>query len=249
VVDDDAGTTALLRGVLERAGHAVITAANGEAALVNARAQRPAAVVVDLGLPDMAGGALIDMLATDERTRGVPLLVLTARDLDESERARLRPLVAGFARKGDLVRAELLAILDRALRPKALAAASRGRVLVVDDHDLNRELVRSILERRGFEVLQAPDGEEGVRLARERQPHIILMDLAMPKKDGLTATRELKADPRTAAIPVVALTALAMRGDEGKAISAGVDEYLTKPIERKRLEETVERLITRGAPS
>jgi CheY-like chemotaxis protein len=141
------------------------------------------------------------------------------------------------------VRAELLAMLDRALRPTTAAAAVRGRVLVVDDHDLNRELVRSILERRGFEVCQASDGEAGIAMARELRPDVILMDLAMPKKDGLTATRELKADPATAAIPIVALTALAMRGDEGKAMAAGIDEYLTKPIERKRLEETVERLI------
>jgi signal transduction histidine kinase/DNA-binding response OmpR family regulator len=249
VVDDDTSVTALLRGILERAGHAVVTVGNGEAALVTARAQRPAAVVVDLGLPDMAGGALVEALATDERTSGVPLLVLTARDLDEAERARLRPLVAGVARKGDLVRSELLAILDRALRPRIPGAATRGCVLVVDDHDLNRELVRSILERRGFEVVQACDGEEGVAVARQRRPQVILMDLAMPKKDGLTATRELKADPATAGIPIVALTALAMRGDEGKAIAAGIDEYLTKPIERKRLEETVERLITQGPAS
>jgi two-component system, cell cycle response regulator DivK len=92
--------------------------------------------------------------------------------------------------------------------------------------------------------LQADDGEAGVVMAHRSRPDVILMDLAMPRKDGFAATRELKADQSTRAIPIVALTALAMRGDEDRALAAGVDEYLTKPIDRKRLEETVERLMS-----
>jgi CheY-like chemotaxis protein len=148
-------------------------------------------------------------------------VVLTARDLSEDERARLRPHVEAIARKGDLLRAELIGKLDRALRPElAPPRSTRGRVLVVDDHDLNRELVRSILERRGYEVLQADDGVAGVVMAHRSRPDVILMDLAMPRKDGFAATRELKADQTTRAIPIVALTALAMRGDEDRALAA-----------------------------
>jgi signal transduction histidine kinase/DNA-binding response OmpR family regulator len=245
VIDDDPGVGTLLRGMLERAGYRVTIAERAREGLTLARERLPDALVVDLGLPDDSGFNLIEDLSRDSRTRSRPIVVLTARDLSEEERARLRPHVEAIARKGDLLRAELIGKLDRAVRPQAAPArSSRGRILVVDDHDLNRELVRSILERRGYEVLQADDGEAGVVLAHRAHPDVILMDLAMPRKDGFAATRELKADSSTRAIPIVALTALAMRGDEDRALEAGVDEYLTKPIDRKRLEETVERLMS-----
>ena len=245
VIDDDPGVGTLLRGMLERAGYRVTIAERAREGLVMARDRSPDALVVDLGLPDASGFSLIEDLSADARTRTKPIVVLTARDLSEDERSRLRPHVEAIARKGDLLRAELIGKLDRALRPNLAPPRSvRGRILVVDDHDLNRELVRSILERRGYEVLQADDGVAGVVMAHRSRPDVILMDLAMPRKDGFAATRELKADQTTKAIPIVALTALAMRGDEDRALAAGVDEYLTKPIDRKRLEETVERLMS-----
>jgi CheY-like chemotaxis protein len=231
--------------MLEGAGYRVTIAERARDGMMMARDRQPDALVVDLGLPDASGFSLFVDLSADSRTRTRPIVVLTARDLSEDERARLRPHVDAIARKGDLLRAELIGKLDRALRPElAPPRSTRGRVLVVDDHDLNRELVRSILERRGYEVLQADDGVAGVVMAHRSRPDVILMDLAMPRKDGFAATRELKADQTTRAIPIVALTALAMRGDEDRALAAGVDEYLTKPIDRKRLEETVERLMS-----
>jgi signal transduction histidine kinase/DNA-binding response OmpR family regulator len=244
VVDDDPGVGKLLRGMLERAGYEVLIAERAHEGLAMARREGPDAMLVDLALPDSPGIELIEQLAQDERTRRRPIVVLTGQDLSREERDRLRPHVSAIARKGDLLRAELLTKLDSALNPRPSPNPARGRVLVVDDHDLNRELVRSILERRGYEVVQAEDGDVGVRLAHNTHPDIILMDLAMPRKDGYAATRELKADDLTRAIPIVALTALAMRGDEDKALAAGVDEYLTKPIDRKRLEEIVERLMS-----
>jgi signal transduction histidine kinase/DNA-binding response OmpR family regulator len=246
VIDDDPAVGTLLRGLLERAGYVVAVAETAREGLTMARQQLPDALVVDLCLPDASGISVIEELGKDPRTRGRPILVLTGQDLPEADRARLRPQVTAIARKGDVLRTELLAKLDAALHPKdgSGSSPSKGRILVVDDHDLNRELVRSILERRGYEVLQAEDGEAGVTLAQKARPDVILMDLAMPRKDGFAATRELKAALETRSIPIVALTALAMRGDEERAVAAGVDGYLTKPVDRKRLEETVERLMS-----
>jgi CheY-like chemotaxis protein len=119
---------------------------------------------------------------------------------------------------------------------------------VVDDHDLNRELARAVLEPKGYTVAEAEDGEAAVAIARQTRPALILMDLAMPRKDGYTAARELKAEPSTAEVPIVALTALAMRGDEAKALAAGIDAYLTKPIDRGALEATVDRILGHGKP-
>jgi signal transduction histidine kinase len=122
--------------------------------------------------------------------------------------------------------------------PKVAERAGQT-ILVVDDHDLNRELARTLLERVGYKVLLAEDGEVGVTTALHEHPALILMDLAMPRKDGYTAARELKANPKTADIPIIALTALAMRGDEEKAYAAGIDDYLTKPLDRFVLEEKI----------
>jgi two-component system cell cycle response regulator DivK len=116
-------------------------------------------------------------------------------------------------------------------------------VLVVDDHETNCVLARSLLERRGFRALVAHDGAEGIRLARAEQPALILLDLAMPLMDGFEAARELKADPATAAIPLVAFTALAMRGDEERALSAGFDGYLSKPIDKTAFDEILDRFV------
>ena len=118
---------------------------------------------------------------------------------------------------------------------------------MVDDHDLNRELIRTMLERKGYRVLLAENGEAGTEIARRELPSVILLDLAMPGKDGFATARELKEDPQLGRTPLVAVTALAMRGDEARAREAGFDAYLTKPVDRVALEETIERLLKRGS--
>ena len=136
--------------------------------------------------------------------------------------------------------------------PDAVLAGNPGAgatVLLVDDQEMNRSLGRAVLEAAGFVVLEASDAPTGIELARERQPAVILMDLAMPGMDGMTATRTLKADPSTAAIPVIALTALAMRRDEQAALAAGADAYATKPIDGAGLVVLINRLIRQSLTS
>jgi len=103
-------------------------------------------------------------------------------------------------------------------------------ILVIEDSPANMKLAVLLLEQAGHEVLQATDAEEGIRLARERLPQLILMDVQLPGMDGLSATRLLKADPATRAIKIVALTALAMNGDREKIEAVGCDGYIAKPI-------------------
>lgn len=116
-------------------------------------------------------------------------------------------------------------------------------VLLVEDNADNQAIYRMILEHSGFTVLQAWDGEAGVRMAREHRPDLILMDVSIPRMDGLEATRVLKADPDTAPIPVVALTAHAMPEDRQRAFDAGCESYLSKPVEPRRVLEEARRLI------
>ncbi len=139
---------------------------------------------------------------------------------------------------------KLLEAIQRLCPVAQASVRARATVLVVDDHDLNRELARTLLERRGCRVLLARNGQEGMRVAKVEHPDLVLMDLAMPVKDGITAARELKADPETAEIPLIAFTALAMRGDEERARKAGFDGYLTKPLETRALDATLEKFLT-----
>ena len=122
-----------------------------------------------------------------------------------------------------------------------------SKILLVEDNEMNRDMLSRRLERKGFEVVIAVDGQAGVDMASSTNPDIILMDLSLPVMDGWEATRRLKADPATQRIPVIALTAHAMSGDEVKAREAGCDDYDTKPVNLNRLLEKIGSLLSSGA--
>jgi two-component system cell cycle response regulator DivK len=109
------------------------------------------------------------------------------------------------------------------------------KVLLIEDNEMNRDMLSRRLTRRGFEVVFAADGQQGVELARSEKPDIILMDMSLPVMDGWEATRRIKADSTMRRIPVIGLTAHAMSGDREKAIEAGCDDYDSKPVEIDRL--------------
>jgi CheY-like chemotaxis protein len=120
------------------------------------------------------------------------------------------------------------------------------RVLLVEDNEDSRRVYRTILEHYGYEVIEAVDGEEGVRLARRERPDLILMDVSIPLLDGWQATRILKAEPATSHIPIIALTAHAMQSDRQMATEVGCDGYLAKPVSPREVADTVRQWI--GSP-
>lgn len=113
------------------------------------------------------------------------------------------------------------------------------RVLVVEDQEDNRRIIRDLLTSVGYELIEAPDGLAGVRLAKEHRPDLILMDIQLPGIDGYEATRRIKADPELLAIPIVVVTSYALSGDEQKARAAGCDAYVAKPFSPRQLLATV----------
>ena len=125
------------------------------------------------------------------------------------------------------------------------AQRTAARIVVVEDDPDNRRIVVKVLSVDGYTTLEAVDGESAVALARREHPDAILMDLAMPGVDGWEAARRLKADPATADIPIVALTAFALRGDEDRAREAGCDAYLSKPCRPQAIRDVVGRLLQR----
>ena len=117
------------------------------------------------------------------------------------------------------------------------------RILVIDDNEPNRRILSRRLERRGFEVLLASDGKAGVETARAERPDLILMDMNMPRIDGWEATRQIKAAPEVAGVPVIGLTAHALTGDRERAIEAGCSDYHIKPVDFPKLLAQIETLL------
>jgi len=120
-----------------------------------------------------------------------------------------------------------------------------AKILLVEDNEMNRDMLSRRLQKRGYEIVIAEDGEQGVRLAQSEAPALVLMDMSLPVLDGWEATRQLKADPVTRSIPVIALTAHAMAGDRERALEAGADDFDTKPVELTRLLEKIEALLAK----
>jgi CheY-like chemotaxis protein len=122
------------------------------------------------------------------------------------------------------------------------------KILLVEDNEMNRDMLSRRLERKGHQVLVAMDGQQGIAIAQAEIPDLILMDMSLPILDGWSATRQLKASPQTQSIPIIALTAHAMAGDQARCFEAGCDDYDTKPVEFSRLMGKIQTLLG-GAPT
>lgn len=122
------------------------------------------------------------------------------------------------------------------------------KILLVEDNELNRDMLSRRLQRRGFEVVDAVNGQEGVEMAHSEAPELILMDISLPIMDGWEATRKIKKSPKMRSTPIIALTAHAMVGDREKSLEAGCDDYDTKPIDFQRLLQKMKILMKKRTP-
>ncbi|MBZ0234500.1 MAG: response regulator [Deltaproteobacteria bacterium] len=244
VVDDDAATRELVARQLRAAGFPVAEARTGEEALLRVRVTRPALLVLDLCMPGMSGFEVLSKLRAEQIQ--VPVVVLTGKTLTAAEEEALRHGMAGVVQKSGASIDELVVEAKRQLL-RQREQQRLPRILYVEDSAQNRDVVRRYLHGV-FDVIEAEDGEHGLDRAQRDQPALILMDLSLPRLDGWEATRRLKASPlRT--IPVVALTAHASREDQQRARAAGCDGYLTKPVDRDQLIETIhQHLRARARP-
>ncbi len=122
------------------------------------------------------------------------------------------------------------------------------KILIVEDNEMNRDMLTRRLQRKGYDICVAEDGESGVAMATSEKPDLILMDMSLPVLDGWEATRRIKANPDLASIPIVGLSAHAMETDRVKALEAGCDDYDTKPVELERLLAIIQKLTGEGLP-
>jgi len=253
LVDGDTARRAQLAELIGGAGVRVTGAGSVEQALGELGERRFDCVVVDLGLEDDGGFGVLDRIRRTKRLRGQPVIVHHRSDLDERRRARLdrfaRTLVLKEARSPErlldetslyLHRPEARLPLDKRRMLERLRTADGvfdgKKVLIVDDDVRNVFALTSVFERHGMEVLFAENGRDGLEaLKRNRDVSLVLMDIMMPEMDGYEATRAVRSMPEFERLPILALTAKAMKGDREKSIVSGASDYITKPVDVDQL--------------
>ena len=242
IVDDDPETRQLITDTLTTEGHLPLAARNASEALRVLAASRVDAIVLDLLLPGRNGFEFLTEIRATEKWSRIPVLVLTVKDLDERERESLAAQSATVFQKGLGWRPALLAQL------RGLAGKSAGkRVLVADDNPAGRELVRETLQELVSSLVEAANGREALQKIREARPDLVLLDIQMPEMDGYQVLNEIRRDPSLRDLRVVALTAFAMQGDRERAIEAGFDDYITKPVTSATLKAQLDAVVSRGA--
>jgi len=235
IVDDDLETRELLADTLMNEGHTPLAARDAAEALRILATSRVDAVVLDLLLPGRSGFQVLSDIRADPRLSRLQVLVVTIKDLTERERETLAAQGARVFAKGSGWRQELLGHLRRLRRRE-----QGKRVLVADDNPAGRELVREGLAEHASSIIEAADGREALEKIREMLPDLVLLDIQMPEMDGYAVLREIRSDPALRGLRVVALTAFAMQGDRERALEAGFDDYLTKPVSVAKLKAQLE---------
>jgi CheY-like chemotaxis protein len=248
VVEDDEAERAALVELIGGADVEVVGVATRDEAIAELDSGHHDCVVLDLGLGDGDGFGLLERIKRAKRFRNLPVIVHTGRELTTKEETRLRryaeTIVVKDARSPERLLEETSLYLHRA---EARMPAEKRRmlerlhtadgvfegkkVLIVDDDVRNVFALTSVFERRGMEVVFAENGREGIEALREHPDvSLVLMDIMMPEMDGYEATRAVRDMPEFERLPIVALTAKAMKGDREKSIASGASDYITKPV-------------------
>jgi CheY-like chemotaxis protein/signal transduction histidine kinase/HAMP domain-containing protein len=253
VVEDDPGERLSILNLIAHDDVEIVAVGTGGEALLALREGAFDCVVLDLRLPDISGFELLAAIQQDGALRDIPIVVFTGKDLAEDEEAELRRMAKSIVLKGvespERLLDETALFLHRVIanlpEPKrrmlerlhgsdeALAAR---KVLVVDDDVRNIFALSSVLERHGMAVIAATTGAEAIeRIARTPDLALVLMDIMMPEMDGYETTRRIRAMPQHRLLPIIALTAKAMKGDREKCLDAGASDYIAKPVNTEQL--------------
>jgi PAS domain S-box-containing protein len=235
VVDDNLETRQLISETLTTAGHVALTAKSAAEAMRVLRSSAVDAIILDLILGGRTGFDLLHDIRADAATATLPAIVLSIKDLSDRERQILEEQRAMIFAKGSGWRTPVLDYLQKLLRKR-----SGLRVLLADDSPTARELVRETLADYTSVIEEAADGREAIEKIREAPPDLVLLDIQMPELDGFGVLREIRQDPALRHLRVVALTAFAMQGDRERALEAGFDDYITKPVTLAKLKAQLE---------
>lgn len=253
VVEDSEPAVIQLKDIFEAPAYRMLVARNGQDALEIIQHTLPDAILLDLMMPGMDGFELLKTVRNVDRTAHLPVLILTAKAITKEELSFLKSNhVHQLIQKGDINRAELLEAVASLFRPATEKAAKpqpklqpiegKPRVLVVEDNPDNMLTAKALIAG-DFTVIEATDGLAAVQQARKHQPHLILMDIALPGMDGIQAFRQIRQDTTCQSIPVIALTASAMTTDREAILAYGFDGYIPKPINHQEFMRTIREVL------
>ncbi len=244
VIEDSPAAAERITLFLSELGARVNVYTHGSGAVEQAIEMQPDLIVLDVLLPDLLGWEVLRGLKAEPRTQAIPVVVMSV--VDEPERARTLGAAAVLLKPIDRetlyqTLRQVLAKNEPPIHTALVIAqhAERLRILLAEDNEPSIELLEYYLQTKGYEVTVARNGGEAVLRAQEAPPHAILMDIQMPGMDGLEAIRRIRADASLQAIPIIAVTALAMPGDRERCLAAGADDYLTKPVNLQALLTTI----------
>jgi HAMP domain-containing protein/CheY-like chemotaxis protein/signal transduction histidine kinase len=253
VVEDDPAEQMSVTELLGHADIEILTATTGAEALATMRSQSIDCVVLDLRLPDMSGFELLEQVQTDEALRRLPIIVFTGRDISDAEESQLKKSAKSIVLKGvrspERLLDETALFLHRVVadlppaKQAMLQALHEGdepltgrKVLVVDDDIRNIFALNSLLERHHMNVITATNGQEAIKLVEGTEDlSLVLMDVMMPEMDGYETMRRIRQQSRFRMLPIIALTAKAMKGDREKCLEAGASDYVAKPVNTDQL--------------
>jgi len=263
LVEDNEAAVIQVKAVLEDEGYIVDVARGGREALDYMSRIIPGGIILDLMMPDIDGFQVLAKMRGTEATARVPVLILTARDLTPEDFGKLSANnVRQLVQKGDVDRQSLLfkirLMLGESSRPETggmkletgnlkpetrkLDTGHRATILVVEDNPDNMITIKAVFGNR-YNILEAMDGETGLHMALTLQPDLILLDMSLPKMDGFTVAGRVKQDKKAGHIPIIALTASAMKGDREKVMDAGCDDYISKPVDPEKVLAKIEKWV------
>jgi adenylate cyclase len=248
VIEDNERNSRLVRDVLEHAGMRVCVAATGAEGLERARVDAPDLVLLDVGLPDTDGVAVLGELRADARTSRVPIVAVTAYAMSGDKERLLRAGFDGYIAKPIEVAtfaSEVASYLHTEVPPAPAPTPtdpSHVTVLVVDDTPANARLLEEMLTARSYRVVVAANGAEALRAVSLHRPQLVLLDVQLPDFDGFEVCRRLRSDPRTATLPIVMVTA-SVGQERVRALEVGADDFLTKPFDQAELVARIQSLV------
>lgn len=261
IVEDTEAIAIQLNDILQAEGYHILLARNGQEAIEQVYAKKPDAMILDLMMPEVDGFEVLRRIRSENFSERLPVIILTAKYVSSDELAFLKHnSIFQLIRKGDINKMQLLETVYQSMMPQIelkkeqpkheppkqlqIPINEKPTVLIVEDNPDNRLTIKVLLSDR-YSVLEAEDGIQGVTMAKLHHPELILMDIALPGLNGLDAMHQLREDASTQHIPIVAVSASAMKGDRETFLSQGFDDYISKPIDSTILEETIQKWINR----
>ncbi len=256
LVEDSETVIIQMKDILTQEGYNTLVAHNGNEALRQIEQQVPDAMILDLMMPDVDGFEVLKRIREQEKTSHLPVIILTAKYVTKAELAFLKHNgIHQLIQKGDINKEQLLNTIGQMMLPKtssdniAVEKPKRNSrsgapvVLVVEDNPDNMITIKALLDER-CQIIEATDGLSGVEMARKHLPHLVLMDIALPGMNGIEALNEIRRDELLKDIPVVAVSASAMKGDREDFIALGFDAYVSKPIDNNLFKKTIDEYLS-----